>query len=114
MRYAVAIAAPGADTYHKHGAIRHMSAVMEAVAKKTRPNVAVDGNASGAWVTSGPLEALLRVHGGPTAFFAALSPMLSTEVGISFNREKRRFELVGGRGFKRFNPLYNYRLTRWG
>lgn len=91
-RYAVAIATPGADTYHKHGAIRHLSAAMETAAKKTRPNVAVDGNGSG--VTSGPLAAMLRVNGGPTAFFAALSPMLSTEVGVSFNME------TGGQGTK--------------
>lgn len=107
-RYAVAIATPGADTYHKHGAIRHLSAAMEAAAKKTRPNIAVNGNASGSRVASGPLAALLRVHGGPTAFFAALSPMLSTEVGFCFNGQKGgegrgwkgRFVLVGGGGFK--------------
>lgn len=83
-RYAVAIAARGADTYHKHAAVRHLSAAMEAAAKKVRAGGADGGRGSTQEAgIVGALEALQRVRGGPGALFGALTPMLSTEVNGS-------------------------------
>ena len=89
-RYTVAIAAPGADAYHKHGAIRHLSAAMESAAKKTRSSSGggvgegpgISETSGGKTGVVGPLAALENVYGGPQAFFAELVPMLSTEVGF--------------------------------
>lgn len=79
-RYALAIATPGADMYHKQAAVRHLSASMEAEAKSTvKP--AGGGGGGGAGIV-GPLSAIERVHGGPRAVFEALVPMMSTEVSL--------------------------------
>lgn len=77
-RYAVAIATPGADMYHKQGAVRHLSAAMENAAKST-VNPGGGGGRGGTGVV-GPLSAIQRVHGGPRALFEALVPMMSVEV----------------------------------
>lgn len=80
-RYAVAIATPNTDHYHRHAAVRHLSAAMEAAAKKTKVSSSGGSNAGDISRIVGPLAAIERVHGGPPAFFAALVPMLSAEVG---------------------------------
>lgn len=77
-RYAVAIATPGADMYHKQAAVRHLSTAMEAAAKNTvKPGGGGNGDRSR---IVGPLAAIQRVHGGPRTVFEALVPMMSTEV----------------------------------
>lgn len=89
-RYAIAIATPGGDIYHKHAAIRHLSAAMEASTRKTSsPAWGGDSAGQGGRIVDGeqganivgPLEAIQGAYGGPRAVFVALVPMLSTEVG---------------------------------
>lgn len=96
-RYAIAVATPAADTYHRHAAVRHLSAAMEASAKKVLLNAdsraggsSGDGGGSGGLVT--PLEAVGGVHAGPRAVFEALVPMLSTEVRVSKEKRVGRWE----------------------
>lgn len=79
-RYAVAIATPGGDMYHKQEAVRHLSTAMEAAAKNTFKPGGGGGDRSGSSRTVGPLAAIQRVHGGTRAVFEALVPMMSTEV----------------------------------
>lgn len=83
-RYAVAIAAPGTDTYQKQAAVRHLSTAMEEAAKNT---VKAGGGGGGGGRGEGertgvvgPLDAIQNVHGGPRAVFEALVPMMSTGV----------------------------------
>lgn len=79
-RYALAIATPGADMYHKQEAVRHLSTAMEAAAKNTvKPGGGGGGGAGGSRIV-GPLSAIQRVYGGARAVFEALVPMMSTEV----------------------------------
>ena len=78
-RYAVAIATPGADMYHKQEAVRHLSTAMEATAKNA---VKPGGGVGGGSRIVGPLAAIQKVHGGARAVFEALVPMMSTEVCV--------------------------------
>lgn len=79
-RYAVAIATPGADMYHKQRAVRHLSAAVEAAAKQIVKRGAGGGEGGGGAGVVGPLSAIQGVHGGPRALFEALVPMMSTQV----------------------------------
>ena len=89
VRYAVAIAAPGVDMYHRHAAVRYLSAEMETAAKKAAAGVGGgggmgEGGKAGGGRIIGPLEAVERVHGGPRALFTAIAPLLSAEVRVLF------------------------------
>lgn len=80
-RYALAIATPGADMYHKQAAVRHLSAAMEDAAKNAvKSGGGWGGGDGGGGGVLGPLSAIQRVHGGTPAVFEALVPMMSTEV----------------------------------
>ncbi|CAM9351951.1 unnamed protein product, partial [Ectocarpus sp. 13 AM-2016] len=82
-RYALAIATPGADMYHKQAAVRHLSAAMEDAAKKAvQSGGSGGGGDGGGGGVLGPLSAIQRVHGGTPAVFEALVPMMSTEVPL--------------------------------
>lgn len=80
-RYALAIATPGADMYHRQAAVRHLSAAMEDAAKNAVKSAGGGGGGGdGAGGVLGPLSAIQGVHGGTPAVFEALVPMMSTEV----------------------------------
>lgn len=91
-RYALAIATPGADMYHRQAAVRHLSAAMEDAAKNAVKSAG--GGADGGGIL-GPLSAIQRVHGGTPAVFEALVPMMSTEVST-----RRRYERGAGGAVK--------------
>lgn len=90
-RYAVAIAAPKNDMFHKQAAVRHLSAALD-MARKTqsaRKAYGRNGNGVGAVAGAGndPLAPMRHLLSNPVMLFEALAQMLSTEVcGVTEGR----------------------------